>query len=72
MNKLQKKVNTSLINIGYNMSGTLVSGLLIFAVVAISKMCGTTTSVNNTTTAIDPTSAIVMVENTNGFSDNYN
>lgn len=61
-------------NINHNMSGTLVSGLLIFAVVAISKMCGTTTSVqnNNVTPAIDTTSAIVMVENTDGFSDNYN
>lgn len=61
-------------NINHNMSGTLVSGLLIFAVVAISKMCGTTTSVqnNNVTPAIDTTSAIVMAENTDGFSDNYN
>ena len=69
MNKIQKKINTSLINMSYNMSGTLVSGLLIFLVVAISKMCGTTTSVQNTNTpAIDTTSAIVMVESNDGYN----
>lgn len=73
MNKLQKRINTSLINMNYNMSGTLVSGLLIFLVLAISKMCGTTTSVQNTTTpTIDTTSAIVMVGNEGYNYDSLN